>query len=175
MVQSGSKIDFLLLLFLSVFQDGRGKRFLCIFCVLRCIGRFFFDPFFEKVRTSIEKCRPTIFAYCTAFWLDFQGFGASKTWKKQQKRCLGNHGFLREWKSAPELGFSICFVIFGLHFGAPGRPKIEKIRLSLCFSVRRALWIVLGPLWPPFWSHLGHFEVIFDVFSKISSEVSDFV
>ena len=110
---------------------------------------------FEQNWTSIKKCRPTISAYSTAFWLDFQGSGASKTWKIQQKRCLGNHGFLREWKSAPEVGFSSFCVIFGLHFGAPGRPKIEKIRLSLCFSVRRALWIVLGPLWVPFWSYFG--------------------
>ena len=110
---------------------------------------------FWKIQFFPQKRRATFFAYSTAFWLDFQGLGASKTWKKQQKRCLGNHGFLREWKSAPELGFSSFFVIFGLHFGAPGRPKIEKIRLSLCFSVRRALWIVLGPLWAPFWSHFG--------------------
>ena len=61
--------------------------------------------------------------------------------------------------------------IFGLHFGAPGRPKIEKIRLSLCFSVRRALWIILGPLWAPFWSHFGvicnAFLVFFRSFSVI--------
>ena len=32
------KNRFFIVVFLSVFQDGRGKRFLCIFCVLRCIG-----------------------------------------------------------------------------------------------------------------------------------------
>ena len=48
-------------------------------------------------------------------------------------------------------------MIFGHHFGAPGRQKIEKIKLSLCFSVRRALWVVLGPLRVSFWSY---FEVI---------------
>ena len=89
------------------------------------------------------------------FGLISKVFGASKTWKKQQNRCLGNHGFLREQKSAPESGFSSFFMIFGFHFGAPGRQKIEKIKLSLCFSVRRALWIVLGPLGAPFWRHFG--------------------
>ena len=90
------KSRFFIVVFLSVFQDGRGKRFLCIFCVLRCIGRFFFDSLFEKIWTSIKKCRPTIFAYSKAFWLDFQGFGTPETWKKQQKRCLGNRCFLME-------------------------------------------------------------------------------
>ena len=45
-------------------------------------------------------------------------------------------------------------MIFGLHFGAP-EQKIEEFRISSCFSVQRALWIILGPLWSPFWSHFG--------------------
>ena len=111
--------------------------------------------------TFIKKCLPTFFAYSTAFWLDFQGFGPSEIKKKREKRSLRNHGFLRDQKSASKSVVIDSGVIFGLHFGAPERPKIEEFRISSCFCVRRALWIVLGPLWAPFWNP---FEVIWMYF-----------
>ena len=157
------KNRFFIVIFLSVFQDGCGKRFSCIFCVLRCIGRLSFDHLFEKMWTFIKKCRHTFFAYSTAFWLDFQGFGASEIEKKREQSSLRNHGFLRDQKSASKSVFIDSGVIFGLHFGAPERPKIEEFRISSCFCVRRAFWVVLGgSILEPFW---GHLERMFGVFS----------
>ena len=46
-------------------------------------------------------------------------------------------------------------MILGLHFGPPRRPKIKEFMISLRLSVRRAPWIVLGPLFAPFWNHFG--------------------
>ena len=81
--------------------------------------------------------------------------GLPKSRKKREKSSLRNHGFLRDPKSASKSVFIDSGLIFGLHFGAPERPKIEEFRIRSCFCVRRAFWVVLGPLWAPFWSHFG--------------------
>ena len=125
------------------------------------MGGSFFTNFLRKMWIFIKKCRPTFFAYSIAFWLDFQGFGASEIEKKRENNSLRNHGFLRDQKSASKSVFIDSGVIFGLHVGAPERPKIKKFRISSCFCVRMAFWVVLGPPWAPFWSH---FEVIWSSF-----------
>ena len=56
--------------------------------------------------------------------------------------------------------FSLVFIHFGV------QPKIQEFRISLCFSVRRAFWIVLGPLWASCWSHFGVIVISISVFFR---------
>ena len=67
-------------------------------------------------------------------------------------------------------------MIFGLRFGASGRQKIDKNQaqfMLLCpdGSLDR-FGTTLGSILEPFWDT---FELIFNDFSKILSEESDFV
>ena len=100
------------------------------------------------------------------FWLDFQGWGPAKCRKKMNKQLLGNHSFLSADKSGSKFIFIDFLIIRGLHFGPPRRPKIKEFMISLRLSVRRAPWIVLGPLLLHFGTILGscwsHFWWIFE-------------
>ena len=114
-----------------------------------------FWHFFRKMKFFLKKCRPTFFAYSIVFWLDFQGWGPVKCRKNKKKQLLGNHSFLGADKSGSKAIFIYFLMILGLHFGPPRRPKIKEFMISLRLSVRRAPWIVLGPLFAPFWNHFG--------------------
>ena len=48
---------------------------------------------------------------------------------------LGNHVFLRASKSRSKSIFIDLGVIWGPHFGPPGRPKIKEVMISLRLSV----------------------------------------
>ena len=75
------KNRFFIVVFLNVFQDGRGKRFLCIFCVLRCIGRLFFDVFFKKSALLSNSADPRFLHTVQRFGLISKVLGLPKKGK----------------------------------------------------------------------------------------------
>ena len=77
----------------------------------------------------------------------------------------GKASFFRLQKSRLQNSFSCFWDVFGLHFGAPGQPKITELIFSLCVFVRNVPRVVFGLLLAPFWCHFGvNFGIIFRFF-----------
>ena len=74
--------------FWSVFQEGRGKRFLCIFGVLRCIGRLFFEQILEKCILLAKSADPRFLHTVQRFCLISKVLGLPKSRKNVKKGLL---------------------------------------------------------------------------------------
>ena len=83
-----SKNRFLVVYFWSVFQEGRGKRFLCIFGVLRCIGRLFFEQILETCGLLAKSADPRFLHTVQRFGLIFKVLGLPKHGKNSKKGVL---------------------------------------------------------------------------------------
>ena len=57
------------------------------------------------------------------FWLDFERMGPPGSFKKQEKAAPGKAWFLELKGKARKFVFCGFKVVFGLHFGALGRPQ----------------------------------------------------
>ena len=137
--------------FLLGFQRVARRCFYSFFLVFGSPWGVLFCPFFGKVQLSSQKCGPPIFAYSTAFWLDFQGFGASKIEKKQQKRVLKKRRFLSANKTSSKSVFTDFGVLLGLHFGVRGDQNSETyLSVSVALS-----GVPPGTFWDHFWHHFG--------------------
>ena len=64
--------------FSGEFLEGRLELFFTFFVSFPGLLWGLFCQFFANVQFSSKKCRPPFFVYSTAFWLDLQGWGASK-------------------------------------------------------------------------------------------------
>ena len=97
MVQNSISGVFFLKIFKEFFKRVVASVFY-VFCVFfGALRGYVLMIFFLKKCGLISKSADPGFLHTVQrFGLISKVFGASKTWKKQQKRCLGNHGFLRE-------------------------------------------------------------------------------
>ena len=106
MVQSGPKLDFRRVFF-SVFQEGRGQRFLRFFCVFTCIGRLLFEQFLETCGLLAKSADPRFLYTVQRFNLISRVWGLPKHRKNSKKTVLEIIVFRRSKKVLLNLVFQV--------------------------------------------------------------------